>query len=114
MEDQLQALNIALEALGLTLPTSARDQIASLINAFSPTAYNSLVYQLEAQAANAAPSAPPAAPPKRWRRHTSQCTAAARRRSESRHGVVAFPFFPERLAAYFAGAVWRCGVKNRS
>src|SRR5258707_5229478 len=59
VEDQLQALNIALVALGLNpADISKVDQIASLINDFSPTAYNSLVYQLVAQAANTVPPAP--------------------------------------------------------
>jgi hypothetical protein len=43
VQGQLQTLNKALEALGLS------DQIASLTNDFNPTAFTSLVYQLEAQ-----------------------------------------------------------------
>jgi hypothetical protein len=58
VEAQLQALNVALEALGLNpAEISKVDQIASLINDFSPTAYTSLVYQL-VLAGTAAPPTP--------------------------------------------------------
>lgn len=55
VEDQLQALNNKLSALGLGPADIQKvDQIAGLINDFNPTAFTSLVYQLEAQAQSAA------------------------------------------------------------
>jgi hypothetical protein len=51
IQDQLQALNSALAALGLSNnDISQIDRIAALIQDFSPTAFTSLVYQLEALA----------------------------------------------------------------
>jgi hypothetical protein len=56
VQDQLQALNSALEALGLSAADISQiDRIATQSNDFSPTAYSSLAYQLIAQAQNAAP-----------------------------------------------------------
>lgn len=50
-QNQLQALNNALVALGLnSSELSQVDRIATLINDFSPQAFTSLAYQLEAQA----------------------------------------------------------------
>ncbi|MGA2810995.1 MAG: hypothetical protein ABSG16_06325 [Candidatus Acidiferrum sp.] len=47
---QLQILNTALEALGLdSADISSVDLLASLTNDFSPTAFSSLAYQLQAQ-----------------------------------------------------------------
>lgn len=49
IEDQLQSLNTALSDLGLdNTQISQVDQIASVIQNFSPTAYSDIVYQLQA------------------------------------------------------------------
>lgn len=58
-QTQLQALNNALAAIGLSAADIREvDRVASLINDFSPVAFTSLAYQLEAQAQNPAqPSA---------------------------------------------------------
>jgi hypothetical protein len=58
-QTQLDSLNNALAALGLSAADIQQiDQVASLTNDYSPTAFTSLAYQLEAQAQNAAtPSA---------------------------------------------------------
>jgi len=58
VQNQLQQLNIALEALGLSATDISKvDQIAALVNEFSPTAYTNLVYQLISQAnANGRPA----------------------------------------------------------
>jgi hypothetical protein len=54
----LQALNNALAALGLSKADIRKiDGIAGSINDFNPAAFNSLVYQLEALARQAAPQA---------------------------------------------------------
>jgi hypothetical protein len=61
-QQELQSLNASLAALGLSQSEiSAIDRIASIINDFNPTAFTSLVYQLEAAAQavsqqNAAPT----------------------------------------------------------
>lgn len=61
-QNQLQALNNALAALGLNASELAQvDQIASLIYDFNPLAFTSLVYQLEALAQTGA-SRPAAVP----------------------------------------------------
>ena len=55
---QLLTLNAALVALGLNAQEIAQiDQIAGIVNDFSPLAYTSLVYQLEAAAQAAAAQA---------------------------------------------------------
>ena len=57
-QDQLQTLNTALSDLGLNdTQISQVDQIASVIQNFSPTAYSDIVYQLEALSQQAAPRA---------------------------------------------------------
>lgn len=63
VQSQLQSLNNALAALGLSqADIQVIDRIASVIQDFSATAFTSLVYQLEALAQNAAQtSATPAA-----------------------------------------------------
>jgi len=49
VQQQLQTLNNSLAALGLSAADIQKvDQVAGLINDFSPTAFTSLVYQLEA------------------------------------------------------------------
>ncbi len=54
-QTQLETLNNALAALGLSAADIQQiDQVASLTNDFSPTAFTSLAYQLEAQAQNSA------------------------------------------------------------
>jgi hypothetical protein len=57
-QQQLQSLNNALAALGLS-PQDIQelDQIASVINDYSPSAYTALAYQLEQLAQQAAPQA---------------------------------------------------------
>ena len=48
-QEELQALNTSLEALGLSPQDIQQlDQIASIINDYNPTAFTSLAYQLEA------------------------------------------------------------------
>jgi|SRR5450631_1339758 hypothetical protein len=55
VQQQLQTLNNSLAALGLSAADIQKvDQVAGLINDFSPTAFTSLVYQLEAVAQNVA------------------------------------------------------------
>lgn len=55
IQDQLQALNSALAALGLDhADILVIDRVASRLQDFNPTAFTSLVYQLEALAQNAA------------------------------------------------------------
>jgi hypothetical protein len=49
-QTQLQALNNALAAIGLSAADIREvDRVASLINDFNPAAFTSLAYQLEAQ-----------------------------------------------------------------
>lgn len=61
-QQQLQSLNTALVALGLTPPEIQQlDQIASILNDFDPTAYTSLAYQLEQLAQAQQPATTPAA-----------------------------------------------------
>jgi len=63
VRQQLQSLNTALAALGLSPQQIQQlDQIASIINDFNPTAFTSLAFQLEelAQATQAAPTPAPA------------------------------------------------------
>jgi hypothetical protein len=63
VQDQLQALNLALAALGLTkADIQSLDRVASVLKDFNPVAYGSLVYQLEALAQQAAPQAAATAP----------------------------------------------------
>jgi hypothetical protein len=58
IQDQLQALNNALAALGLDhADILVIDRVASRLQDFNPTAFTSLVYQLEALARNAAQQA---------------------------------------------------------
>ncbi len=55
-EQQLQALNAALQALGLSPQDIQQlDQIATVINEFNPAAFTALAYQLEALAPQTAP-----------------------------------------------------------
>lgn len=55
-QTQLDSLNNALEALGLSAADIQQiDQVAQLTNDFSPTSFTSLVYQLEALARNSSP-----------------------------------------------------------
>jgi hypothetical protein len=60
-QQQLQALNQALESLGLSVQDIQKlDQIASVINDFSPAAFTALAYQLEILAQQTTQQSPPA------------------------------------------------------
>jgi hypothetical protein len=57
---QLQALNLALAALGLnTQDINQLDQIASIINDYNPSLFTAQAYQLEALAQKAPAQTPP-------------------------------------------------------
>jgi hypothetical protein len=63
VEAQIQTLNSALQALGLSAADISKvDQIATVLNDFSPTAYASLAYQLVALAHHSAQQTAAAAP----------------------------------------------------
>lgn len=95
VQDQLQTLNLALAALGLNdSDIQSLDRVASLIKDFSPLAYSSLVYQLEALAQQTAPRAASAA--------TNAVTATS--------GANAGTFQIQGLAIHFSGAQ---GSSNR-
>jgi|SRR5579872_2747629 len=58
IQDQLQTLNLALAALGLSnSDIQSLDRIASLVKDFNPVAYRTLVFQLQELAQRAAPRA---------------------------------------------------------
>ena len=59
VQDQLQTLNIALAALGLSnADIQSLDRIASVVKDFNPVAYRNLVFQLQELAQQAAPPPP--------------------------------------------------------
>lgn len=84
VEAQLQTLNSALQALGLSAADISKvDQIATVLNDFSPTAYASLAYQLVALAQHSAQQTAAAAP------NTAGTGAAATGTSPAAAGALA-------------------------
>ncbi len=58
VQDKLQALNIALAALGLSNPDiQSLDRVASIVKDFNPVAYRNLAFQLQMLAQKAPPQA---------------------------------------------------------